>query len=1175
VVGIRCIQRGYKLTIHLTARLSWHDRGWDGCICDDPTANVYCVVHDHIRDSRNDEEEIKCAKQPLSEIVYRPPCCRDLAVYSNKGYTILHQDPLEWRRLPSTDEDIPPYTAVTSPYGHMFSDNSTWEYNPEIQIQRLKPFFNALTPKVSLIFYYLKDGQPFIETNERIVVGIGRIEKIGPQMYFGGPGNEKGIPYPVWPRSIVQNYPAEGFRLPLQEYVKNGFDATNIICMVPDSLRENFSYVAEHISDDAAVTIIERLIYSVRMVISENKIVGGWQQHLAWLETVLSEIWQNRGPYPGIGAVLLYLGCHSGLTFQKEMLKTNSDRKESLWEFTESILEGRRSACFPGHTKDLLEASRIWNNESVVRRKLLQLLARFEISSEQVERIMHPTKRQDSGLPIDENEIIDNPYLLSELDLGDKELNIIDFNTIDHGVMPPATIADASMDIVRNDDERRVRALLIDNLRHAAQQGNTIMSLEEVCRSIEHQLKEGRKCLPDPNRIKASKDFFEEHLQFIDTKAGQLVQLRTLAEDEATIRERLCKMIRKSYEGEDISWADFIDEVLEAKEQPSADECNARKEKVAALKCAFGSRFCVITGKAGTGKTTIAGALLNGIESIEGKLSPLLFTPTGKARIRLQERTRREAKTIHQFLSENGWIDFKHGYILKRQGGTKKGASTVLIDECSMIPVDLMAALFRAIDWNDVRRLILVGDPNQLPPIGPGRPFADVIAWMDEDEQRRQRLVRLQYRGRFEDANSLALQLSDGYSLGESIPSDDEILAKVAIGDTSNSDVEVYYWKDAEELNRILRSSLYRLVLNNANEGDFRAIDESFKNSDDGIMPESWQIISPLRRQFFGTEELNRLIQLEFRKSMIEKSRNREFIGQGHQLPKPAGEQQIVWKDKVIHTHNEYRRSWVPGDDKDHERYVANGEVGIVIWAERKNKKDQLSVIFGTQPTIRFKYFTSEVNERLELAYALTVHKSQGSDFKTVFLILPKSASTLSRELVYTGLTRFKKKMVIFLEQDIGVLEHFRKPSTSETLLRNTNLFALAMSPESVGFPHPENLIHRTSTNILVRSKSEVIVADTLTRFGISYKYEDPLFATDNTNDFRLPDFTIKYEGETWYWEHLGMLSVPSYANAWERKRMWYAANGYANRVITSEDGPNGSINVPEIEKTIRRVILS
>ena len=92
-------------------------------------------------------------------------------------------------------------------------------------------------------------------------------------------------------------------------------------------------------------------------------------------------------------------------------------------------------------------------------------------------------------------------------------------------------------------------------------------------------------------------------------------------------------------------------------------------------------------------------------------------------------------------------------------------------------------------------------------------------------------------------------------------------------------------------------------------------------------------------------------------------------------------------------------------------------------------------------------------------------------------------------------------------------------------------MFVLAVRPESVDRYYAEHLIHRTAdaSGMMVRSKSEVIVADMLTSLGISYEYEQKLSSKDDPNDFRLPDFTVSYEGDTFYWEHLGMLSVPSY----------------------------------------------
>jgi hypothetical protein len=95
-----------------------------------------------------------------------------------------------------------------------------------------------------------------------------------------------------------------------------------------------------------------------------------------------------------------------------------------------------------------------------------------------------------------------------------------------------------------------------------------------------------------------------------------------------------------------------------------------------------------------------------------------------------------------------------------------------------------------------------------------------------------------------------------------------------------------------------------------------------------------------------------------------------------------------------------------------------------------------------------------------------------------------------------------------------------------------------------------------------------------LTSLGISFEYEQKLPSTDDPTDFKLPDFTASYEGDTFYWEHLGMLSVPSYREAWDRKRQWYEDNRYLERVITSEDGANGSIDAAEIERIARKKIL-
>ena len=122
--------------------------------------------------------------------------------------------------------------------------------------------------------------------------------------------------------------------------------------------------------------------------------------------------------------------------------------------------------------------------------------------------------------------------------------------------------------------------------------------------------------------------------------------------------------------------------------------------------------------------------------------------------------------------------------------------------------------------------------------------------------------------------------------------------------------------------------------------------------------------------------------------------------------------------------------------------------------------------------------------------------------------------------------------------------------------------------------PFAENLIHRAKNGEAMRSKSEVIVANILLDLNLNPRYEEPLYAKNSYSDFRLPDFTVSFEGDTFYWEHLGMLNLPSYREAWNRKKQWYKDNGYWEQVITSEDRSDGGIDAELIVSTARQKIL-
>ena len=858
------------------------------------------------------------------------------------------------------------------------------------------------------------------------------------------------------------------------------------------------------------------------------------------------------------------------------------NKNENAWEYVRALLEGKKKCEQKQYAKALKQAGERWSAYKEPRRNLLAQLARFELSPAQVERIANPEKRAECGISGTDNEIVANPYLICEMDQGDGVSDLIALETIDRGMRPEGAAARFidKDEVCAQDDPRRVRGVAVAVLQDAAQQGDTLLPFTETLSRIAKSFPERRACRPDRDLVEGQANFYQEALDFRVDGDPPTMALKWLAELELEVSNRLPRRTKAKNPAPKAgwSWEKLLLEEFGKKsgstKLPPEVELRARTEKAEALAKLYEGRFSVLCGRAGTGKTSVLKVFLKGLEELEGKRPILLLAPTGKARVRLMDRTKRDdgsvrdAYTIHQFLMRHKWLN-PENFALKLSGGDQHGAPTVIIDEASMIPMDLLGVLFRALDLNKVSRLILVGDPNQLPPIGPGRPLVDIIAWLEADDERKKCLARLLERARHEDHESQALQLADGYLRDDTSPGDDDMLSRVAREDVGG-DLEVRYWRDGSQLEEQLAASMKKHLRLTDDKKAYIPFNASLglaedSKENDPLLAERWQILSPVRNHEFGTTEINRKIQAKYRGGMMNYSKGGRGV-------KPFGEQEIVWTDKVMQAINCRKPSYPKGEGLD---YVANGEIGLVVSTSKgKERADSMKVQFSTQPLSSYYYPRSDVEGQLELAYALTVHKSQGSDFDIVFLILPKSASTLSRELLYTGLTRFRQKMVLLIERDTTILEKLRNPQCSDTLLRNTNMFVLAVRPESVDRYYAEHLIHRTRKGTMVRSKSEVIVADILTSLGISYEYEQKLPSKGNPNDFRLPDFTVSYEGDTFYWEHLGMLSVPSYKEAWERKRQWYEDNGFLDRVITSEDGLDGSIDAAEIERTARKRIL-
>ena len=328
---------------------------------------------------------------------------------------------------------------------------------------------------------------------------------------------------------------------------------------------------------------------------------------------------------------------------------------------------------------------------------------------------------------------------------------------------------------------------------------------------------------------------------------------------------------------------------------------------------------------------------------------------------------------------------------------------------------------------------------------------------------------------------------------------------------------------------------------------------------------------------------MNRLIHLKYREKYLEVSKH---WGARKRIANSLGPEGIVYGDKVINVINTSQKEAWPKDD-DARNYIANGEIGIACGDySAKRKNNYMHVEFSSQPGYMYSFDKKDFDEesgsaQLELAYALTVHKAQGSQFKTVILVMAEPCQIISREMLYTALTRQLNKIIILYNQEPYHLLNYSTDANSDIATRFTDLFADVFKDEGPdlrpqivevgGKFYEDKLIHRTARGELVRSKSEVAIANALYYHHIDYEYEPELKLEDKIKrpDFKVEDYDT---GVVWYWEHCGMMTDPQYRKRWEDKKKFYEKNGIVEgkNLIVTYDDENGGIDTKLIEKIIK-----
>lgn len=376
-------------------------------------------------------------------------------------------------------------------------------------------------------------------------------------------------------------------------------------------------------------------------------------------------------------------------------------------------------------------------------------------------------------------------------------------------------------------------------------------------------------------------------------------------------------------------------------------------QRAAISACLTGSVF-ILTGGPGTGKTTTLNGVIKILKAQKKRI--LLCAPTGRAAKRMSDLTGEPARTIHRLLE----VDFtaKGELKFKRNETNPLPADVVIADEMSMVDTLLMCSLVRAI--KPTSKFIMVGDSNQLPSVGAGNVLKDLIASHYIPSVELKEIFR-------QAAQSLIVTNAHRIVNGEFPVLDDR-------------------QNDFFFMNKSLESDIAELVIQLAKQ----RLPDTY-----GFSPiDDIQVLCPTKMGMAGTKELNKQLQSALNPPSQNKAELKFF--------------DVIFRtgDKVMQTKNDYDVLWTKNNEKGSG--IFNGDIGIIRSVDR----------FSQNVTIDFEgrvaIYTSEMLRRLEHAYAITIHKSQGSEYDAV--IIPITAFThnlLYRNLLYTGVTRAKKMIIV------------------------------------------------------------------------------------------------------------------------------------------------------------------
>ncbi len=498
---------------------------------------------------------------------------------------------------------------------------------------------------------------------------------------------------------------------------------------------------------------------------------------------------------------------------------------------------------------------------------------------------------------------------------------------------------------IRTDSDFRVRSGILYTLLQASGEGHTFLPQEELTAKTSELLGIDKEII-EKNYMDLSID-----RKIIMKQSGDQVQIYSAS--FYYMEANTATMLRELDITYDVADAEIEQRIHNIEKQTGMQ---LDEHQVQAVKEAVRNGLLIITGGPGTGKTTTINTIIRYFE-MEG-MDIFLAAPTGRAAKRMSETTGFEARTIHRMLELNGGMEGSAGF--ERNETNPLETDVVIIDEMSMVDITLMNSLLKAIAPGT--RLILVGDINQLPSVGPGSVLKDII------QSEAFNVVMLTKIFRQASTSDIIVN-AHKINRGEEVSLD-------------NKSMDFFFLKRYEA------DIIINVVLQLVKQKLPKFVDAT---------PYDIQVLTPMRKGLLGVERLNGILQQYLNppdKSKREKEHGDMVFREG---------------DKVMQTKNNYQLEWEIctkfGLTVDKGMGIFNGDMGIIT--EINDFAETMTVEFDEGRKVEYSY---KLLDELELAYAITIHKSQGSEYPAVVIPLLNGPSMLmNRNLLYTAVTRARK----------------------------------------------------------------------------------------------------------------------------------------------------------------------